>query len=172
MSGRLSGFPEHVSVVAALGFVLSSASIYLWRGSPHAALMQGIMAATATLIEAVIRPSIHSISPTNRAATLAQSLVPRLVTCALALAIAPRFEMSYTTSLTTFAIFSVATYIGVAFVQRIISEFFLYLATVTAPNSDEAYKSSLMTAFSASTLSMTDHLKGDVVRKEAMLFLF
>jgi hypothetical protein len=172
MSDRLSGFPEHVPVTAVLGFALSSASTYMWRGSPHAALMQGTMAAAATLIEAVIRPSIHSILPSNRAATLVQSLVPRLITCALALAIAPRFEMSYTTRLTTFAIFSVVTYIGVALVRRILSELFLFLATVTAPNSDEIYKSSLMTAFSASTLSMTDYLNAAVVRKEAMLFLF
>jgi hypothetical protein len=172
MAGRLSGLPEHVPVTAVLGFAISAASTYLWRGSPREALMHGTLAAIATIIEAVIRPSIHSISPTNRAAALVQSLVPRLVTCALALAIAPCFEMSYTTSLTTFAIFSFVTYIGVALVQRVVSELFLYLATVTAPNSDEIYKSSLMTAFSASTLGMTDHLKGDVVRKEAMLFLF
>jgi hypothetical protein len=173
MAVRASGFPERVPVTAALGFVLSVASTYLGRGSHSVALMKGTMAVTATIIEAATRPIVQGILPNNnRRAALVQCVVPRLITCALALAIAPRFEMSYTTSLTAFAICSVVTYTGVALIQRAVSQLFLGLATVTAPYSDEIYQSGLVAAFYGSLIGLLDHFKGDVVSKEAMLFLF
>ena len=89
-------FPTEVPTKAAQGFIVT-ATINLIAG--HACpviLLGGTLAATATIIEAITRPIIHTLFPDNPGiATYIQSLVPAIMVLSVATSAAPWIGISY-----------------------------------------------------------------------------
>lgn len=92
----IENFPTEVPVKAAQGFIMT-ATIGLIAGCAGSmALLGGVIAATATIIEAITRPIIRAIFPENPfIATFIQMSIPTAIALSLADAAAPWIGMSY-----------------------------------------------------------------------------
>lgn len=92
----IQNFPAEVPTKAAQGFI-ATATISLISGSgTSVALLGGVIAATATLIEAITRPIIRAIFPeTPFIAKCIQIFIPQMIALSLAASIAPWIGLSY-----------------------------------------------------------------------------
>lgn len=95
----IQNFPTQVPIKAAQSFV-ATALINVMTGSASTiALAGGCLAATATIIEAVIRPIIKNIfSEHPSIATMTQIIIPTTIALSLAPALVPCFGVVYKTT--------------------------------------------------------------------------
>lgn len=95
----MQNFPAQVPIKTAQSFIVT-ALINIMTGSASSVVLAGsCLAATATIIEAVIRPIIKNIFPRNPSiATMTQIIIPTTIALSLAPTIAPCLGVVYKTT--------------------------------------------------------------------------
>lgn len=95
----IQNFPSQVPIKAAQSFIVTALINVMTGSASNVVLAGSCLAATATIIEAVIRPIIKSIFPQNPCiATMTQIIIPTTIALSLAPTIAPCLGVVYKTT--------------------------------------------------------------------------
>lgn len=92
----IQNFPREVPTKAAQGFITTAVINLVTGSATNVALVGGVIAATATIIEAVTRPIIKTIFPEHpRIAKFIQIAMSKMMALGLAASMAPWLGVAY-----------------------------------------------------------------------------